>query len=234
MAATRASVSVAADAVSAAAAGSRRAIDYEHLLCKSVSSLAKRLRPRTRVAGLDISPTHLSIAISDRERREAAPFGILCRSGDAAHDARSLARAIRHADRLEPGGSLGLAALVVGSARGAQVESEYVEKLIRHGEDDEEVIPPFANLDGVLFYSEAEALRRAIIGMEDFKRGVQLLPPRLETRKFGPAHTAMNPRPDPEDLKDGIAVRAQIGASEVLQAALDDIAECEQSAEQQS
>jgi hypothetical protein len=211
-------------AVVAAATNGRAAVHFEKLLCGSVADLASRLRPRTRIAGLDITQTHLSISVSDRDRRQAVPFGVLARCGSATDDARALSRAIAHAHTADPRGSLDLAALVVGAPPGEEAGFEYVEALMRHGEDDEEIVPPFPGLDGILFYSEAEAVRRALLGVEDFVRGVKLLPPRLESRKFGRFDTAMNPAVDATELVDDLSARARISASEVLQAVLDDLA----------
>jgi hypothetical protein len=202
---------------------------FSKVLCDSVRSLSSRLKPLTRVASLDISPMHLSIAISDRDRRRAMPFGILARSGNVSDDARALARAISHAHTTDPRGSLDLAAIVVGAPPGERAAFNYVEDLLRYGENDTEVIQPFPNLDGVLFYSEAETLRRAIADVDDFVSSVERLPSRLETRKFGRFDRAMTPKVDPSDLVNDVSARARISASEILQAFLDDAASSESS-----
>lgn len=207
-----------------AAATLRAPFAYNKLLCDSVGTLRSRLRPFSRVAGLDISRTHISVAISDRDRRRAAPFGILARSENPADDARSLARAITHVHTTDPRGSLDLAALVVGAPPGEQAAFDYVEGLLQYGENDDEVIKPFLSLEGILFYSEAETLKRAIADVEDFVDGVRSLPPRLETRKFGRFDRAMTPKIDPSLLENDLAARARISASEVLQSVLDDMA----------
>jgi hypothetical protein len=176
-----------------------------------------------RLAALDISPTHLSIAVSDRDRRQAAPFGVLARSGTVKDDARFLARAIAHANAADPSGAFDIAALVVGAPPGVPAEFEYVDGLLLHGTEDAEIIAPFPDITGVLFYSEAEAVARAIAGAEDFARSLRLLPERLETRKFGRFATAMHPTVGASEVIDGRAVRARISASELLQVVLDDL-----------
>jgi hypothetical protein len=211
-------------AIKLASTASRTGLSYELIICQNISTMAGRLAPGARVAALDISPTHLTIAVSDRGRRQAAPFGVLARSGSVTDDARALARAITRANATDPSGSFDIAGLVVGAPPNAPAEFSYVDGLLLHGADDEEVIAPFPGLDGILFYSEAEAVARAVTGVEDLVRGVELLPERLETRKFGRFATAMHPRVMANDVVDGRTVRARISASEVLQAVLDDLA----------
>lgn len=208
----------------AAAALSSAPAPLRSLLCSSAAALSSRLAPFQRVAGLDITPTHLSVSVSDRSRRAAAPFGVLARSGTASEDARALARAISHAHAADPRGSLDLAGLVVGAPPGGRAEFDYVEALLAHGVGDDEVIRPFGDVGAVLFWSEAEALRRAATGIDDFVDAVHALPPRLETRKFGRFDRAMTPKLDPALLEKDLAARARISASELLQSVLDDMA----------
>lgn len=208
----------------AAAAVARAPVPFRSLLCDSAAALSARLQPFQRVAGLDVTPTHLSISVSDRSRRAAATWGVLARSGSAADDARALARAVAHAHAVDPRGSLDLAALVVGAPPAARPDFDYIEALLRYGEGDPEVVRPFADVAAVLFWSEAETLRRAVADVEDFVDAVHTLPPRLETRKFGRFDRAMTPKVDPSLLEKDIATLARISPSEVLQSVLDDMA----------
>jgi hypothetical protein len=211
-----------------AASASKSGLSYEHLLCGSVSALSSRLKAQSRVVALDITPTHVAIAVSDRDRRRAAPFGVLSRSGDMVNDARSIARAFTHANKLDPAGSLNVAALVVGTHPTPQNEHapfEYVGGLLAHGANDPDVNPPFPEVESVLFYSEAAAVERAVSSADDVVRALSLLADNLESRKFNRYATAMHPRPSAETLRNGIENRAHISASEILQVVLDEMAE---------
>jgi hypothetical protein len=214
--------------VAVAASPSKSGISYQRLLCGSVSALSSRLQARSRVVALDITPTHVNIAVSDRDRRRAAPFGVLARSGDMFNDARSIARAFSHANRLEPSGSLNVGALVVGvhpTAHREYAPFDYVGGLLAHGADDPEVNPPFPEVEAVLFYSEAAALERAVSSADDIVRALSLLEDNLESRKFNRYATAMHPRPSAETLSAGVENRALISASEILQVVLDEMAD---------
>lgn len=211
-------------AVSAASSKSSGLI-YEHLICSSVAGLAQRLRPQERLAALDVTATHVSFAVSDRSQRHAAPFGVLARTGDMRIDARSIARAMTHANSFEPTGKLDLCALVVGAAPDEAVPFEYLDGLLRHGLDDKEVIPPFPDLKAVLFYSEVEAIERALTDLNDYTRAIRLLPERQESRKFGRFQTAMHPVVKCDELNVGATARARLACSEILQAVLDDMAD---------
>lgn len=215
MAASKAAVSAVGDLSSG--------FVYDRLLCRSVQALAKRIRPQTRLVALDITPTHVSLAVSDRLQRNAAPFGVLARSGEVHIDARSISRAVRHANALEEKGSLDLCAIVVGSAPDEPAPFEYVDGLLRHGLDDEEVIRPFPDLDAVLFYSEAEALRRALTDLDDFVRALKILPGLRERRKLSRFQTAMNPVVKEEEIVLEGQTRTRLACSELLQAVLDDL-----------
>jgi hypothetical protein len=217
---------MAASRLAAAASGARKTgVSYQSLVCGSVAAFASRLQSQFRVVALDVTSTHVGVAVSDRDRRRAAPFGILARSGSVSHDARSLARAFAHANREDSEGSLNVGGLIVGTPPHAHDHFEYIDGLIQHGADDTEIVPPFPELSGVLFYSEAAALERTLAAADDIVRAMSLLPERLETRKFNRYATAMHPRVSSDDLNNDAQSRARIAASDILQVVLDEMSQ---------
>lgn len=197
---------------------------FERLVCGSTGALATRLRPGARIASLDMSPTHVSLAVSDRERGKAVPFGVLARMSSPALDARTMLPAMRRADAMELSGSLDVQALIVGVPPVTAAPFDYVRELLREGEESsEEGTTLFPGLAAVLFYSEVDAVLRAVKAQAEYSRAVSMLPLTLESRKLKRHAAAMNPKVSPEDLVANRASRARVSASEVLQAVLDDI-----------
>lgn len=188
----------------AAAAAAAAKPKLQNLICRTVPSFRHILPADTRVAALDVTRRHVSIALSDPSRTRAAPFGVLSRINPTA-DARLLQPA------LEP---LSISGLIIGVSPSTTPDIQFIEELIAN-----ETLP---DLHGILFYSEAHALKRAISACDDFVDASKMLP-QLETRKRGRFIDAMNPRVSHDDLETGFRTRATISATEILQAALEDL-----------
>lgn len=185
------------------------------LVCGTICTLQARLGTRARIAALDVTKTHLGLALSDVERTRAAPFGVLRRSESATTDARILKSAFMRAN--EAGlGKLDVAALVVASPPGV-VPSEYVRELLA----DPDLLP---GVQSILYYSEAHAVVRAVNASVDIAKAVETLQDRRESRKRHRFAVAMYPDIEPADFRTDRAARARISATDVLQAALEDLA----------
>lgn len=213
------------------ATGGRHLIRFEDAVCGSIEAFSARLGEGARVAALDLSDAHVSVAVSTRDRTEAAPFGVLARSNTVEQDGRLLARAFRHTSYTEPAEPLDVEGLVVGLAPPSVSDNkdsheavfDYVRGLLDYGRSDPEIHVPLPGLQAVLFYSEAEALRRSIQALEDYAAGIAALPGSLERSRPRAKFEALYPTLSADDLKIDHAARARLSASELLQAALDDM-----------
>ncbi|CDF36363.1 unnamed protein product [Chondrus crispus] len=206
--------------MSAAAVSASRA-PLQQLVHRSLPSLRHTLTPNSRLASLDITPTHVSLAISNRLRDTAFPFGMLARTSKPSADALILSHALAHAEAVsDPPAALDVHALVVGlppaSESSASTLVPYLAELLQ-----EEALLP--DLQAVLFYSEAHALSAALRAHSDFLDALAELPVRLETRKLHRFDAAMNPKVPREQLEQGLDSKARIAATDVLQAVLDDL-----------
>lgn len=195
----------------------------QNLVCRSISSFRGAISPSTRIAALDLSPSHISLAISDRDQKEAYPFGVLCRAKSADTDARILTSAFKFAAERDEQGSLDVTGLIVGVS--PQIESEqiisYTATLLDAKTVEGDLVDLFPGLKAVLFYSEPHALVHAIKQQEDYVQAIGLLPDKLETRRFQRFSMAMNPKVKQEDLVYDRDTKARISSNEILQAVLD-------------
>lgn len=214
-------MAAAAAAAASASAATRR------LVCGTLGTLSARLPPGSRLLAFDVSGTHLSVAVSDTSLRQAAPFGLLRRSATARRDGAVLRSAFEHPDAgAEAGAEADHAALrgiVVGCAPGPaalQRTSAYVLELL----SNEDLLP---DVDSLLFYSEAAALRHAARRASDVYAAAQLLTDAAESRKPPRFEAAMYHPLDDAELRSERSVRASISAADILQAALDDLARLE-------
>ncbi|GAB0490943.1 hypothetical protein MMPV_002184 [Pyropia vietnamensis] len=151
------------------------------LAVSSVAALRARLPLRGPLLGLDITPTHVAAALSDGDRITAAPFGALARSTPAL-DARTLRlalsapatqpalsrrRAVGALDSTDdPTAAIVPAALVVGVPPGGAAAADvaaYVADLVGASPQ------PFTGLAAVLFWEEADVVRRVLPAVEDFE-----------------------------------------------------------------
>lgn len=137
------------------------------------------------------------------------PFGILARLSPTA-DPVILQSAFGKVEE-----ALDISALIVGVSPDREPDMELIDALV-----EKDVFP---DLYGVLFYSEAHALQRAVASQRDFVDAMQMIPERLETRKQKRFAAAMNPKIAKEELMMSHGTRAQISATEILQAVLQDL-----------
>lgn len=193
----------------------------QQLLHRTLPSLRHSLTPTSRLAAIDVTPTHINLAISNPVRDTAFPFGLLTRTAKPSADARILASSFARAETFaDPPHPLQVHALVVGlppaSEPGADAVVSYVDQLLR----EDSLLPA---LKGVLFFSEAHALASALKGHHDFVHALESIPPRLESRKLKRFDAAMNPKVPSDQLQTGFHVSARIAATEILQAVLDEL-----------
>lgn len=191
----------------------------QSLLYRSIPSLRHSLTPSSRLASLDVTPSHVSIALSNRDRDTAFPFGLLARTSKPSADALILSSALRLAESRDPGQPLNVHALVVGLSP-TDGEADNVVNYVHHLLEEDDLFP---GLRGVLFYSETHAVRHAVDAQRDYKEAVKSLPVKLESRKLPRFAAAMNPKVGPEEVQYTFESRATISASEILQAVLDDL-----------
>lgn len=191
------------------------------LLRRTLPSFKNGILPNTRLVGIDVTQTHISLAISDRSQQTAVPFGILARTAKPSADALILHSAFQHAANHDPKADLAISGIVVGVSPDTNApHPEYIDTLIS-GSDQKG--PFFPDLAAVLFYSEAHALTRALHAYDDFLDSVHLLPRNLESRKLKRFAAAMDPKIPPEELQTGPAATAHTSTSDILQAVLDDM-----------
>lgn len=201
---------------------------FDNLICRSTVALSRRLRRSARVASLDLTQKHLSIAISDRERGQAMPFGIFCRTSSPAIDAKMISSALRHAATLDESKSLHVDALVVGVAPDSQIAIDYTYEFMRNqlslaaeGSSSDEC--PFPDLTALLFYSEAHSLHTSLRNQADYIRSLESLPEKLDFGRLKRFAAAMNPRIAPAELIRDRPSRARLECTDVLQAVLEDL-----------
>lgn len=194
---------------SPAAAAARGAVP--RMVCSTLETLRARLGSQSRIAALDVTPTHVSLAVSDASRTSAAPLGVMRRTASPAADARILAGALSRGDP-----ELRVGALVVGSPPGSP-PADYVGELLTEAK----LLP---DAESVLYYSEAAAVLRAARNAADAAAAAEKALPGRETRKRGRFETAMFPDIEAESVRADRGARARVSATEILQAALDDLA----------
>lgn len=214
-------------------AAARSGATLDRLLCPSVSALHQALSPRSRIMALDITSTHVSLAVSDIMREKAIPFGILCRTNSHHVDAKLFSSAFDNVSKLD-NTPLSVSALVISippTERSAAQAVCYARDLIDSSPrlsqletEEQKMDSLFPDLRACMLYSEAHALLKAVRGHRDYVDAVAKLPVRLESRRRSRFENAMNPKVAVEDLVDDQSVKLRISASEVLQAVLDDLA----------
>lgn len=216
-------MSASAAVTATASMASRQLPTLDSLLCRSVASMHRQMHPGKRIASMDVTNTHISLALSDESRRSAIPFGILNRTRSVTADAKILSSAIEKAAQFDRA-PLQITGLVIGIPPTTQEENE-VLTYTRHLLEDNtgKVDSLFPDLKACLFYSEAHALVRAISDHRDFIEAIKILPTKLETKRESLFDLAMFPKVAPEDVLDDVSVKARISTSEVLQAVLDDL-----------
>lgn len=188
----------------------------ERLICATLRTFASRVRPGVRIAGMDVTDSHISLALSDVSHRDAMPFGLLARTGDTKIDSRILQSAMKRAAELEQA-PIDVCAIVVGAPPGSP-PVQYLLQLLNNDQ-------LFPALDSIMFYREAHVVTRAVNAQFDTQRAIELLPPNLENKKRKVHATAMNPKVSVEQLRTDRESRASVSATEILQAALDDISQ---------
>lgn len=198
-----------------------------------MSALHQKILPQSRIMALDVTSTHISLAVSDVTGEKAAPFGVLARTKSPTVDAKLLSKAFENVEKFD-NSSLFVSALIISvppSPQNAKLAISYAQDLVdaRLGTSTEEAQPGeicnslFPNLQACLLFSEAHALLKAVRAHHDYVDAVTKLPVRLESRRRSRFETAMNPKVAAEDLRIDLSVKARISASEVLQAVLDDL-----------
>lgn len=209
---------------------------FDRLLCPSISALHQSIVPQSRIMAVDVTPTHVSLAVSDPAREKAIPFGILSRTKNHLVDAKLFSSAFANVEKLD-NTNFFVSALIVSVPpieHSAMQAISYARDLIdthpnatiaadtEGQENNTDML--FPDLRACMLYSEAHALLRAVRGHRDYIDAVAKLPVRLESRRRSRFENAMNPKMAVEDLVDNQSVKARISVSEVLQAALDDLA----------
>lgn len=209
-------------AAAATAAASAAPSLLSALRCRSLASFKQKLAAHTRLAALDITPGHVALALSDRGREAAVPFGVLARTAKPSADARILRSALRRADRMDPAGALDVSGLVVAVAPGgAEAAAAYTADLLAELEDGVGML--FPGLSAVLFYSEAHTIARSVRAQNRFLHSAALLPQNLESRKRKRFASHMDPKVPVESMNTDPSSKARISASEVLQIVLEDL-----------
>ncbi len=184
------------------------------LTCSTLRTLAARLPASTRLSCIDVTPTHISLALSDDNLRHATPFGVLARTSSAAKDASILVSAT---SSLPP-----IHGVIVNTPPGAANRvATYVKELLA----DSRLLP---HANSLLFYSESVALLRAVNSAVDVHSAASDLTDAAESRRISAFDNAMYGRVDNVELPTDRPSRAKISAAEVLQACLDDLARIEQ------
>lgn len=211
---------------------------FDRLLCPSIPALHQAIVPQSRIMAVDVTSTHVSLAVSDPAREKAIPFGILSRTKSPLVDAKLFSSAFANVEKLD-NTNIFISALIVSISpieRSAMQAISYARDLIdtrpnatnaadANAEGQENNTDTlFPDLRACMLYSEAHALLKAVRGHRDYIDAVAKLPVNLESRRRSRFENAMNPKMAVEDLVNNQSVKARISASEVLQAALDDLA----------
>lgn len=183
------------------------------LLCRTVPQLRSRLSPGSRIAAVDVTSTHLSVSISDASRESAYPFGILARTPKLSADARILAAAFKQA-----GDNLNLQGLVVNVSAGDDGEEgvAYLEGVL------DENAGGLEEVRGVLFWSEAETLRRSLGRTEDVMEVMKHLK-REKWNKMRRYVGAMHPSVKGVQAEQKWEMRANVSVTETLQVVLEQL-----------
>ena len=213
----------AASAVRTAVNSSKPA-SFASLVCPTLQSFANVLDPNQRLVGLDISPTHLSLSMSSYDQTRAYPWAIITRADNAHADASILEKGIREAEKMQGGTYLNITGLVVGWNSGGD-DSEagnYLKELVEYT-DSMEGRRNFESLAGILFYNEELVIKRCRQMLKDFRKAASRIPERVERRRNVKYLLAMNPRELTDDEQLMSEVKMKLSASDILQAALDDL-----------
>ena len=178
-------------------------------ICNTLQTLSSRLPRATRLSCIDVSRTHISLALSDDTLQNATPFGVLRRTSSASQDASILVSATCS---LPP-----IHGVIVNTPPGAVNEvAKYVQELLA----DMRLLPHAKSL---LFYSETAALLRSVNSAVDVHSAASALSDAHESRRISTFDNAMYGRVDNIQLATERSARARISAAEVLQACLDDL-----------
>ncbi|KAK4537006.1 hypothetical protein CDCA_CDCA10G3031 [Cyanidium caldarium] len=151
------------------------------LLMPTVAALAAHLRPRQRLCALDLCGEQVAVAVSDRERRLAAPFGIYHAHLEAvSKDVSLLNHVLDIAREHDADRAMNIAGLVVnvpevGTAQVPVVAEppphlrQYVEALVGGGVHWVDTEEERARGIAVIYWSEAHARQYAISETEKLK-----------------------------------------------------------------
>lgn len=187
------------------------------LLCHTINDLRSRLTLSSRLLSLDLTPTHLNLAVSDSTNTIAVPFGLLTRTPKPQADAKILASAFQYTkDDHNP--MLQIHALVVNipPLHAAPIFS-YVDKILQ-------IQGVLDDLKGVLLYSEAHVVKKLVPEQHELASAVRALPEGLDKARRGRFVEAMYPRiADINDRAHLHKDHARLAASEVLQTVLNEL-----------
>jgi len=194
----------------------------KRLICSTMSTLKARLNPDSRLLGLDVTRTHLSISISDSTRQRASPYGVIRRSTVGPQRDAAILRSVisKHS-----GDDKVLFDAIHGVIIGAEsstlsTSAAYVRDLF----SDPQLLP---SLHSFLYYSEAACVVRATNSARDVLEATQVLSALKEKRKVPSKFDRAMYASLGECSEIPRAQRARISSSEILQAALDDLARLE-------
>jgi len=193
------------------------------LVVRKVSELVPLLRGDQRILGLDVSPATVSVAVSDLQLRFAAPFGVMNRVSPE-HEGAALRGALA-----PPHDPLNLVAVVVGvrvpqdlgwDAAEVKATVSYTDQLLAAvGYDDAFA---FQGLRAVIFWNEADVMTHTVAAYNDFRRAAEFAGPKAFKMRQVRGVSDLWPL-KVAAAKSAPAVVSRISASDILQAALDDL-----------
>lgn len=222
MASAAAAAAKAVPATSSASSSSSSVL--RHMLAPSLSSFHAELcesPAQSRVACVDLSPTHVHVAVSDVSRGQAAPFGVLCRTSSVRADAMLLSSAFARAAELSQAPTVPIrspeprdmpphyyadaaanvppfeVAGLVLSVRPPAADQAPALLDLAAALVDQQALP---GLRAAVLFSEAHAWRYALARANDVAHAIRLLPPKTETNRRHRFDDAMFPVVGPDDL----------------------------------
>lgn len=201
---------------------------FASLVCPTLRSFSSVLQAKHRLVGLDISATHLSVSMSNREKTRAYPWGIITRAKNPDVDASILMDGVKEAERLEGGALLNIGGVVIGWGRGEGDKElgDYLQRVMEwtnEGDEGGDGRQIFQGLKGVMFYDQKAIVDRCKDQLLDFRNAASIIPENVERRRKVRYKLAMNPRELSQDEKLMSNAESRISASDILQAALDDL-----------
>jgi hypothetical protein len=175
----------------------------------TLAALARHLRPRQRLLGFDFCGPAVLVAASDRERTQAAPFGVFSRSTDGVQaDATLLNQVFEQAREFDAHGQVNIGAIVVNVDSAPQDENvcivpspppalaEYVEALARSLDKAVDTDEERAQGLAIVYWNQAHVLRTVRAQVQDLRGVIHELELYPEREKISAAENNME-KPEP-------------------------------------